>query len=166
MFGARAAIHFGSARGTVDVDIGLALDGQTPDSLIRLLTAEGFDTRIPDWEDLLQVARVLLLTDRASGIEVDVVMTGPGLEEEFHARARNAVLSGIRVPVISAEDLVIGKVLAGRAQDLQDVGAVIAATRTLDVQRISHTLESIERALDRGDLAREFLRLLDTHRDT
>lgn len=107
---------------------------------------------------------MLLLTDRASGIEVDIVMTGPGLEEEFHSRARSAVLSGIPVPVISPEDLVIGKVLAGRAQDLQDVGAVLAATGTLDVQRITDTLRSIERALDRGDLVDEFFRLLSNHR--
>ena len=164
VFGARAAIHFGSARGTVDVDISLALDGQTPESLIALLAAEGFDTRIPDWEELLHVARVLLLTDRTSGIEVDLVMTGPGLEEEFHSRARSAVLSGIPVPVISAEDLVIGKVLAGRTQDLQDVGAVLAATGTLDVQRITDTLRSIERALDREDLVDEFVQLLGNHR--
>ena len=152
LFGARAAIHYGSARATMDVDLSLRLAGASLEDLVGQAAAAGFATRIAGWRELAERARVLLLIDQRSGIEVDVVLTGPGLEEEFHARARNARLSGVELPVIAPEDLLICKLLAGRPQDLQDVEAVLAAQPHLDLARVRSVLGLIEEVLGRSDL--------------
>lgn len=152
LFGARAAIHYGSARATVDVDVSLRLAGASLDSLVERAAARGFTTRITGWRDLADRARVLLLIDQRSGIEVDVVLTGPGLEDEFHSRARKAGFGGVELPVIAPEDLLISKLLAGRPQDLQDVEAVLAAQPDLDLARVRSVLGRIEAALGRSDL--------------
>jgi hypothetical protein len=152
LFGARAAIHYGSVRATVDVDLSLRLAGASLDNLVERAAAAGFDTRIAGWRELAERARVLLLIDQRSGIEVDVVLTGPGLEQEFHARARKARLGGVELPVIAPEDLLICKLLAGRPQDLQDVEAVLFAQPHLDLARVRSALGLIEAALGRSDL--------------
>jgi hypothetical protein len=159
LFGARAAIHYGSVRGTVDVDIALALDEESPDRLLARLADAGFALRIPEWRELFDDARVLLLIDSASGIELDIVLTGQGIEKGFHERARSGQFGSATLPVISPEDLVIGKVLAGRPQDLQDVEAVLAVQEVFDADHVRELLLAIERALGRSDLVEVFERL-------
>ncbi len=165
LFGARAAIHYGSARATVDVDVGLRLAGASLDSLVERAAAGGFATRIAEWRDLADRARVVLLIDTPSGIEVDVVLTGPGLEDEFHERARKAGFAGVELPVIAPEDLLICKLLAGRPQDLQDIEAVLAAQSDLDLARVRSVLGRIEEALGRSDLKTVLERLLSRAQD-
>jgi len=60
--------------------------------------------------------RVLPFRHVKSGLPLDVVLAGPGLEEDFQARAVPIDIEGVLVPVITAEDLIITKVLAGRAK--------------------------------------------------
>jgi hypothetical protein len=160
LFGARAAIVYGSARATVDVDLGVRLRGSI-DELVQRFQAEGCAPRIDGWRALVERARVLLLLDERSGTEIDVVFTGPGLEDEFHARARATTVAGVRIPVIAPEDLVVGKILAGRSQDLQDVEAVLCAQgNSIDNDRIRSVLAMIESALARADLLPAFDQLV------
>ena len=160
LFGARAAIVYGSARATVDVDIGVRWGDDGLDPLIERLAATGIVVRVAEWRALAQRARVLLLRDEASGTEVDLVLTGPGLEQEFHARARSLAVAGIEIPVISPEDLVLAKLLAGRPQDLQDIEAVLHAQPQLDLARIRTLAAQVESALARGDLLPSFERMV------
>jgi hypothetical protein len=62
--------------------------------------------------------------------------------------------------VVSAEDLVAMKILAGRPRDVEDVAQVIRARRDLDVEGVRNTLRLLERALDRADLIVELERIL------
>jgi predicted nucleotidyltransferase len=54
------------------------------------------------------------------------VLAGPGLEEQFLARAVLVDIGGVRVPVMSPEDLVVTKILAGRPKDIEDVRGILA----------------------------------------
>lgn len=152
LFGARAAILYGSVRATVDVDIAVQLGDESLDAVVARLGSAGVVPRIADWRALAERARVVLLRDVASDVEVDLVVTGPGLEEEFHARARPHRFGGTMVPVISPEDLIVSKLVAGRPQDLQDIEAVVVAQERLDKARIREIVAMIEAALARADL--------------
>jgi hypothetical protein len=84
---------------------------------------------------------------------VDVVLAGPGLEERFFARAATVDVEGVAVPVASAEDVVVMKILGGREKDRADAAAILAArTKDLDLAYLRATLRSLEDALDRRDL--------------
>jgi hypothetical protein len=87
----------------------------------------------------------------------DVILAGPGLEERFLARAQARTIEDVVVPVASAPDLVVMKVLAGRPQDLDDTVAVLRAQGDgLDAALARATLLELERALDRRDLVAAF----------
>jgi hypothetical protein len=160
LFGAQAAILHGVARLTADVDVTVELGARSSTELVGALTRAGFDLRIPDVAGFVEATRVLPFVHRGSRMPVDVVLAGPGLEEQFLARAEEREIGGTRVPVASAEDLVAMKVLAGRARDLEDVEAIVRGRRDLDVSRIRSILRLLEMALDRRDLVSEIERVL------
>jgi hypothetical protein len=62
--------------------------------------------------------------------------------------------------MISAEDLVVTKVLAGRPKDIEDVRGILAAQNaTFGVDAVRRTLGELEAALGVSDLRPVFERL-------
>lgn len=161
LFGAQAAILYGVARLTADVDVTVDLGPRGSGDLVAALARAGFDLRVSNVPGFVEATRVLPLVHRRSRIPVDVVLAGPGLEELFFSRVEERSLGGVRVPVASAEDVVTMKVLAGRGKDLEDVAAIVRAVGDrLDLERIRTTLRLLEAALARSDLVSELDRVL------
>ena len=161
LFGAQAAILHGVARLSADIDVTVDLGARSSGELVGALAEAGFDLRGGDVAGLVETTRVLPFVHRASRIPVDVVLAGPGLEDQFFAGVEERIVGEAHVPVAAAEDLVAMKVLAGRPRDLDDVAAIIRARRgRLDLHRIRATLGLLERALDRRDLRSELERLV------
>ncbi len=161
LFGAQAAILHGVARLSADIDVTVELGARSAAELVAALAEAGLDLIGEDATRLAETTRVLAFVHRTSRIPVDVVLAGPGLEEQFFARVEERVVGEARVPVAAAEDLVVMKVLAGRPRDLDDVAAILRARRgTLDLPRIRATLGLLDDALDRRDLLSELDRLV------
>jgi hypothetical protein len=96
-----------------------------------------------------------------NGLNVDVVLGGPGIEDEFAARAVPFQVEQTRVPVISSEDLIALKVLASRPKDLEDVRMILTTRgRRLDLDRVRHVLRDLETTLAVSDLTPQFETLL------
>lgn len=161
LFGAQAAILYGAARLSADVDVTVALGDRGVTELVEALDAAGFEGRVPEPAAFAETSRVLPVVHRPTRMPADVVLAGAGLEERFLARAEAWTIEDLVVPVASAADLVVMKVLAGRPQDLEDVIAVLRAQgHRLDADRAQATLRELEHALDRRDLVAAFDRAL------
>lgn len=156
LFGAQAAIAWGSLRLSGDVDVTAVITESEIDDYIKTMRRHGFDP-IPADRGYVVQTRLIRFIHRATGMPLDVVMAGPGLEDEFLRRANTVDVNGTAVRVISPEDLIITKILAGRPTDILDVRAVLRAQRgSLDVTRIREILGLLSQALTRGDLLPEF----------
>jgi len=166
LFGAQAALLYGAARLTADVDVTVDLADCPTAELVDALTAGGFRLRVRDVDDFVARTRVLPLEHVATGMPLDIVLAGPGLETLFFERRRDSVIEDVRVSVASPEDLVVMKVLAGRPKDADDALAILAAQESLDVRTIRETLGLLERALDQSDLLPTFETLLERSRRT
>ena len=152
LFGAQAATLWGRPRLTADVDITAQIRPAQVDEFLEAMKRQGFTLRFDDPE-FVNRTRVFPFLHQATGVPVDVVLAGPGLEEEFLDRAVNVPLEGAMVPVISPEDLVVTKVLAGRPKDIEDVRGVLRErAESLDLERIRETLRLLEQALGQSDL--------------
>ncbi len=93
----------------------------------------------------------------ATGMPLDVVLAGSGLEDEFLSPAVVTDVGGTTVPLIDLHDLIIAKILAGRPKDLADAQSLCRAHEPeLDGGRIRHTLQRLEEALGQGDLVSGF----------
>lgn len=161
VFGAQAALVWGRPRLTTDVDVTVKCSAST-DQLVRALDTSGFSPRIDATEAFIRTTRVVPLEHRASGLALDLVLAGPGLEDLFLERAVSIDVAGTAVPFISPEDLIVTKVLAGREKDIEDVRGVLSERgSTLDVNQIRTTLGLLEDALGQSDLMPVFDAELD-----
>lgn len=162
IFGAQAAIVHGAVRLTADVDITVLLDLDRLTEFIAVLEREGFTVRTPNVASFANETRVVPVVHVNSGIPVDLVLGGPGLEAMFAERAQSKDIAGIVVPVATAEDIVAMKILAGREKDLSDAVAILQVQESsIDHRLIQSTLALFESALDRSDLAATLKRLRD-----
>jgi len=161
LFGAQAAILYGVARLTADVDVTVQVPAHQPvPTWIPTLAAHHFQPRFTDPTFLAQT-RVLPLVHEPSALPVDLVLAGPGLEEEFLARAHRLAVDDVVVPVVDLSDLVVLKMLASRAKDLEDVATLLNVQGDrLDDSRVREILTRLEAALGQSDLLPAFERLL------
>ena len=90
LFGAQAAILYGVARLSADVDVTVDLGRRSSAELVGILAEAGFELRVADIDGFVEATRVLPFVHRESRIPVDVVLAGPGLEEQFFAGWKSA----------------------------------------------------------------------------
>jgi hypothetical protein len=156
LFGAQAAIIWGSPRLSADADVTVALEPERVDPFIEAMRKHGFDLVFGD-ADFVARTRVLPFIHRRTRMPVDIVLAGSGLEQDFLERAISIDLEGTPIPVISPEDLIVTKILAGRPKDLEDVRSVTHERRaSLDADRIRSVLGLLEQALTQSDLLPQF----------
>jgi Nucleotidyl transferase of unknown function (DUF2204) len=157
VFGAQAVLVWGRPRLTGDVDVTLFLDPEEPSAFVDAMERAGFDLRVKNIGEFVARTRVFPFTHRISGLALDAVLGGPGLEEEFLRTSRTVDFGGLLVPVIGPAELVVTKILAGRPKDLDDVqGIVNAQAGALDVNRIRELIHALESAIDQRDLLPSF----------
>lgn len=153
VFGAQAALVWGRPRLTADVDATVKLEGRDSSDLVHALAQHGFAMRIEGDPAFIRVTRVLPVHHHRSGLPLDLVLAGPGLEDRFIERAITVDVAGEPIPFISPEDLIVTKILAGRAKDTDDIRGVFAERgSTLDLDYIRTMLTMIEQALGQSDL--------------
>lgn len=156
LFGAQAAIVYGVARLTADVDVTVRPPAGPAGNWLTSLERYGFERRFVD-PAFIDQTRVMPVVHRATGLPVDIVLAGPGLEEELLRRAVTQSIDGVAVPVIEIADLVILKILASRAKDLDDVATLLRIHgESIDAVRVRSVLTMLEEALGQSDLLAAF----------
>ncbi len=150
LIGGLAVQHWGEPRTTRDIGITVLMDEANLDRFLeRALTR--FRARLPDAVAFAREHRIVLLATR-SGVPVDISLGIPGYEEEVMQQAMTVDLPGVGpVRLISAEDLIIHKMVAGRPRDVEDVERILIRQRL-----------KVDLAYIRGWLA-EFAPLVDGH---
>ena len=165
VFGAQAVIAYGVPRLSADVDVTVKLENDDPQRFASAMQAAGFVLRVDDPE-FIRRTRVMPFVHSATGMPLDIVLAGSGLEDEFLERARSVDLGGTSVPLIAIQDLVIAKLLASRPQDLADAQSLWRIHgHSLDVRSIRRTLRLLEEALDQSDLLPSFDSIRSRARD-
>jgi hypothetical protein len=156
VFGAQAVIVYRVPRLSADVDVTLALEPDTPERFAREMQAAGFALRVAD-PDFVRRTRVLPFVHSATGMPLDIVLAGSGLEDEFLDRAVMTSIGATTVPVIHPADLLVAKLLAGRPKDTEDARARWRLHGgELDAARVRRTLHLLEEALSQSDLVSAF----------
>ena len=161
LFGAQAAIFHGVARLTADVDVTVLPEPHSTGRLASTMEANGFRLRVTATDDFVARTRVLPFVHSTTRLPVDVVLAGPGIEEQFLDRAEFHVLEGVRVPIATVEDLVTMKILAGRPKDLDDAkGMLRARSEEIDLDHVRRMLQLLEEALSQSDLIPQLEQLI------
>jgi len=117
--GLAANLYRDEVRATSDVDLAVILSPTRSIELVGVLSDAGW-TAEPYWRKSEQ----LRLT-RAELPRVDCIIATTDYERAAIDRAVQANIEGTPINVLSAEDLIIFKLMAGRARDFEAVAAII-----------------------------------------
>lgn len=147
--GLAANLYREEVRATSDVDLALAVGPARLIDLARMFTDRGWRAE-PYWRH----AEQLRLTRRDLP-RVDCIVATTDYERSAIERSVPVDIEGRRLRVLTAEDLIVFKLVAGRARDYEAVAGIINARgRRLDADYIKGWLEQFgapkawERAVD------------------
>ena len=121
--GVAVSIH-GRPRMTLDADVTIALDVAELPRILEAVDACGFSPRVASPREFTEATRVLPLRSVRDGWDVDLIFAGTPYELEAISRANVTSLGGVDLPVVSAADLLIHKILAGRPRDMEDAESI------------------------------------------
>jgi hypothetical protein len=158
VFGAQAVNLLGYPRATADLDVTVDLGDRDPMTFAAALEKAGFELRFSDG-DFITATRVIPVVHLATALPVDVVLAGPGLEQQFLDEVIIAKLDGRKIPLLSRENLIVTKVIAGRDRDLEDVRELLARAPQTDHAKVELLLDAVDEALGTAELVARYRRL-------
>jgi predicted nucleotidyltransferase len=129
IIGGQAVLLYGRPRLTRDIDITLGIDtdhfSQVADACaklkLRLLPKEP--------PDFVRETSVLPAEDAKSRIRVDFIFSFSEYERRAIKRAKSITMDGYPARFASCEDVIIHKMVAGRAIDMEDVKSILARNK-------------------------------------
>ncbi len=125
---------YGIPRVTYDIDILLDLEDANIREFTQLMKEWGFKPKVPvnimdfadqakrdEWMATKNMKAFNLVNAKWALSEIDIIIDTPVDYSEAHKRARKITVKGISIPVISIDDLITMKRVAGRELDKADV---------------------------------------------
>jgi predicted nucleotidyltransferase len=145
--GGQAVLLYGEPRLTRDIDITLGLGVEGLKQLEELTAALGLRSLVAQEKDFVTRTMVLPTIDDRSGIRVDFIFSFSPYERQALARAKKIELQGTPVTFVALEDVVIHKVIAGRARDIEDIKAMLVKNPEYDSEYIERWLQAFDESL-------------------
>ncbi len=159
--GGVAVIALGVPRYTADIDATVLAPGVEPERIIATLGRHETAPRIDAAAEFARQHHVVLLRHARSGVPIDISLAWLPFETEAIGNASKTDFAGIRIPVPRPDDLIVYKLVAARARDLDDAEKLIALYgRTLDLPRVRRLLQEFCQALEDPSRLEAFERLL------
>ncbi|MCS7263521.1 MAG: nucleotidyltransferase [Armatimonadetes bacterium] len=149
--GGIALQYWGETRLTRDVDVTILVEPEQVDAFLQE-AFKRFRPRIPNALEFAKQHRVLLV-ETEDGVPVDISLGTFGYEEEAWKHSKEAEFAGFgRLRLISAEDLIIHKCVAGRPRDAEDVESILVRQKLqVDFERIRFWLSTFREIVDTHD---------------
>ncbi|MCY3821085.1 MAG: hypothetical protein OXH52_17310 [Gammaproteobacteria bacterium] len=136
------AIAFGfhaEPRGTLDVDMNVFVAADAPEVALQALADHGVRVDFAEASRAIASRGDLFLEHR--GCRLDLFFNSIPFQEAASRRTREVVLLGRRVPILSAEDLVVLKLLFNRHKDIVDIERLLeTSAQGLDADYIRRWL--------------------------
>ena len=140
------ALH-GCPRFTQDLDITLGVDIDQFDEVFNLLEPH-FENIVDEPKDFAKKTNVLLLRDRNTAVRVDLIFSFIDFERNAIVSADTVIIENIPIKNVKIENLIIYKLLAGRARDKEDVELLFQKHKvTLNIKEISASVLSLSEIL-------------------
>jgi hypothetical protein len=151
VIGGVANLVWGQPRTTQDVDVTAAVPDNRVDEVITELGRRF--TLLPEQPaEFMRQTRVLPLA-APNGTRIDLIRAGLPYEEAAIRRATVQELGGFRMPVATAEDLILHKLASERPRDREDAAGVIRRQLTnLDRGYLDPLVQSLAETLERPEI--------------
>lgn len=156
VIGGVANLFWGNPRTTQDIDITIQIPDSRIDDLLKVAVKK-FEVLVKNPDDFIKQTRVLPLRTR-SGIRIDIIFALLPYEESAIAKAKLKVIGKIKIPICSAEDLILHKIISERPRDHEDVREILKHQRgKLDERYLKTYIEALSRDLERPEILEHYL---------
>jgi len=160
IIGGQAVLLHGEPRLTQDIDLTLGVPPSAADEVLRVCEVLRLEVLPDDAHAFAARTFVLPAADPPTGVRIDFVFSTTPYERNAIERAIRVPVGGEEVRFASAEDLILHKLFAGRAHDLEDVRGVVARKGAdLDwgyIERWAHEFAAVEGRGNLPELVLEF----------
>jgi len=147
VIGGQAVLLYGEPRLTRDIDItmGISVDGL--DKVKKIILIIGLKSLVEKEKEFVERNMVFPTIDKKSGIRVDFIFSFSPYERQAIERAKDIKLGRSPVRFASLEDVVIHKVIAGRARGIEDVKSILLKNLKYDLVYIEKWLKQFDKSL-------------------
>jgi predicted nucleotidyltransferase len=161
IIGGQAVLAYGEPRLTRDIDLTLGWDADRAEDIMALAETLGWKVLSERPREFARETMVLPCQDPDSGIRIDFIFSFSPYEAEAIRRVKRLKIRQTEVCFASVEDLIIHKMVAGRARDWEDVRNVLLRNPVLDQAYIGRWLTDFQSALEKPLI--EKFKELQTH---
>ncbi|MFH1452999.1 MAG: nucleotidyl transferase AbiEii/AbiGii toxin family protein [Armatimonadota bacterium] len=160
IIGGQAVILYGEPRLTRDIDITLGIGTEKLDNILNIVKELNLKILAEDIPSFVKKTMVLPVMDEPTGIRIDFIFSFTPYEKQAIQRGKKVLLDNVEVNFASVEDLIIHKIFANRARDLEDVKNIILKNSDIDEIYIKKWLREFDTALQESSFISVFENIL------
>lgn len=150
IIGGQAVLLYGTPRLTRDIDITLGISIDKLSLAGKAIRDSGLKIIPENIEDFVEKTFVLPAKDEKTGLRVDFIFSYTPYERHAIERASDVTISEVKVKFATVEDIVIHKIFSGRAQDIEDVRAILIKNPDCDISYVKKWLKEFDKTY--GDI--------------
>lgn len=148
IIGGQAVLLYGEPRLTKDIDITLGVGVEKLPIIMDTVVTLGLSIETKEADAFVKETMVLPTSEAKSGIRVDFIFSFSSYERQAIERAPEVKFDDTPVRFASLEDVVIHKVVAGRARDIEDIETILMKNPGYNEEYIKTWLAEFDRALE------------------
>ncbi len=158
IIGGQAVLLYGEPRLTKDIDITLGLTPEKLSEIESLSKKLKLRILVRKPKDFVKKTMVLPVEDEKTGISIDFIFSFSEYEKQAIKRANPVKIINTDVKFASLEDVVIHKIIAGRARDLEDVETMLLKNPDYDEKYIKNWLKKFDKSMQKN-FSKTFLKI-------
>ena len=162
IIGGQAVLIYGRPRLTRDVDITLGVDTDKFRLIENVCVELGLKILPENPQDFARETKVLPAEEPKSKIRVDFIFSSTSYEAQAIKRTKEVIIDNYPVKFASCEDVIIHKMVAGRAVDAEDVKSILIKNRnSIDLEYIKGWLLQFSEIAEHKGILERFNSLLE-----
>ncbi len=161
VIGGQAVLVYGRPRLTQDIDITLGIDADDFAIVEKMCKKLKLNILPEKPEDFAKQTRVLPAEEPKSKIRVDFIFSFSPYEAQAIKRVKEIIMDDYPVKFASCEDVIIHKMVAGRAIDEEDIKSILNKNKnSIDLKYIRKWLSEFGKIDDHEQVLARFSSLL------
>jgi predicted nucleotidyltransferase len=161
IIGGQAVLLYGRPRLTRDIDITLGIDTDKFESIDAVCKKLKLKILVENPKDFARETKVLPAEEPNSKVRIDFIFSFTLYEEQAIKNAKKVLIDDCPVKFASCEDIIIHKMVAGRAIDEEDVKSILAKNKdTIDFKYTEKWLSEFRNITGHEDILERFNNLL------
>jgi len=161
IIGGQAVLLYGRPRLTRDIDITLGIDTDKFELIEEVCKKLKLRILVENPQDFARDTKVLPAEEPDSKVRIDFIFSFTPYEAQAIKNAKQVLIDDYQVRFASCDDIIIHKMVAGRAIDAEDVKSILAKNKNaIDFEYVNKWLSEFGKIAEHEGILERFNSLL------